>query len=98
MIRVSKVEEGGRTVVMVDGQISAESVNLVEACCQQAMAQGKPVCLFLRDVSGIDPSGCTLLKRLAANGVRLLAAGVYTSYIVRSLRLAAKTDGLRETR
>ena len=44
MIRVSKEEEDTRTVVTVDGQISADCIQLVETCCNQAMAAAKSVC------------------------------------------------------
>jgi hypothetical protein len=42
--------------------------------------------LFLRDVSAIDEAGRNLLRRLSERGVRLLASGVYTSHLVKSLQ------------
>ena len=89
MIRVSKEEEEARTVVTVEGQISADCIQLLETCCNQAMAAAKPVCLFLRDVPIVDRSGYALLKRLAERGVAVTANGVYTSYIVQALQLGA---------
>lgn len=86
MLRVSRSEERLRTVVTLDGQFSRDSIEAVEACCDQAIAAGKPVDLFLRDVSMIDQAARALLRRLAASGVRLLASGVYTSHIVRMLK------------
>ena len=61
------------------------SVAVVEACCKQAKPNGKPIELFLRDVTTVDQTGQILLSRLAAKGVRLVARGVYTSYLVQSL-------------
>ena len=84
MTQVSKEEEGTRTVVTVDGQSSVDCIELVETCCHQAMAAAKPVCLFLRDVPIVD-----LLKRLAERNVAVTAHGIYTSYIVQALQLAA---------
>jgi hypothetical protein len=46
---------------------------------------GKPVHLFLRDVTTVDQAGRALLERLAAKGVRLRAKGIYNSYIVQEL-------------
>jgi ABC-type transporter Mla MlaB component len=86
MFRVTKAEEESATVLTVDGQLSGDSVAVVETCCEQAMTSGKPVDLFLRDVSTVDPAGYALLSRLAARGVRLHARGVYTSYLVRMLK------------
>lgn len=85
MFWVSKAEERTRSVVTIDGQLSGDDIEAVETCCDQAIAAGKPVDLFLSDVSTIDEAGRTLLRRLAARSVRLLASGVYTSYIVQTL-------------
>jgi hypothetical protein len=85
MIRVTKTEERSRTIVTIDGQLSGDSITVVETCCSQAEANRKPVCLFLRDVTTVDQAGTLLLRRLAAKGIRLLAHGLYTSYLVQTL-------------
>ncbi|MGA2118182.1 MAG: hypothetical protein ABSH56_25950 [Bryobacteraceae bacterium] len=85
MFWLSKAEERTRSVVTIDGQLSGDDIEAVETCCDQAIATGKPVDLVLRDVSTIDEAGRALLRRLAARSVRLLASGVYTSYIVQAL-------------
>jgi ABC-type transporter Mla MlaB component len=85
MFRVSKAEELSRTVVTIDGQLSGDTIAVVETCCDQAMSAGKAVHLFLRDVSTVDQAGRAMLCRLAARGVRLLAGGIYTSYLVKAL-------------
>ena len=91
MIRVTKTEEGTRTTVTVDGELSGESIAVVETSCPQAESSGKPVHLFLRDVTTVDRAGQRLLSRLASIGVSLEARGVYTSYLVQSLA-AVKTE------
>ena len=85
MIRVMKTEERSRTIVTIDGQLSGDSIAVVETCCSEAEANRKPVYLFLRDVSTVDQAGTILLRRLAAKGIRLLASGLYTSYLVQTL-------------
>jgi len=77
-----------RTVITIDGHLSRESVTVVETCCGQAESNRKPVYLFLRDVTTVDQAGTTLLRRLAAKGIRLLASGIYTSYLVQTLASA----------
>lgn len=89
MIRITKKEERSRTTVTLDGQLSSDSVGVVETFCNQAKSVGHPVRLFLRDVTAVDPAGQELLTRLAAGGVRLVARGVYTSYLVDLLMSAA---------
>ena len=85
MIRVIKTEEQSHTIVTIDGQLSGDSIAVVEACCHQARSNGKPIELLLRDITTVDQAGQMLLSRLAAKGVRLIARGVYTSYLVQSL-------------
>jgi hypothetical protein len=42
MIRATKTEEPSTTVVIIDGQLSGESIGLVERCCKDAESDGKP--------------------------------------------------------
>ena len=84
MFRITTVEEQSHTLITIDGQLSGDSVEVVETCCAQARSNGKPVHLFLHDVSTVDEAGLSLLRRLAAKGVLLFANGVYTSYLVRN--------------
>ena len=72
-------------MLTVDGQLSGDSIDVVETCCTQARSGGKAVQVFLRDVTGVDQSGRMLLIRLAAKGIGLVATGVYTSYLVQEL-------------
>lgn len=97
MIRVTETEEPSCTKVILDGEISGESIAVVETCCNQARSNGKPVQLFLRHVTAVDQAGQMLLSRLAAEGIRLVANGLYTSYLVQALTCSntspCPTDG-----
>jgi ABC-type transporter Mla MlaB component len=97
MIRVTETEERTRTTVTIDGELSGDSLAVVETCCRQAESPGKPVHLFLRDVTIVDRAGQVLLSRLASKGVSLEARGVYTSYLVQSLA-AHNPEGNRFSR
>ncbi len=95
MIRVTRTEEQSRTVITVDGELSGDSVAVVDTCCKQATPRGQPVHLHLRDVTTVDRAGQTLLRGLTAKGVTLLADGVYTSYLVQALcsdKAAARSE------
>ena len=85
MIRILTADEPNAITITVDGQLVDDCIDTVETCSYQAMSQGRPVHLFLRDVSHIDEHGRSLLARLAGKGVRLSASGVYSSYIVREI-------------
>jgi hypothetical protein len=70
------------TTITVDGKLSGDYVEPVETCCIEAISKGKPVRLYLRDVSTIDERGRSLLRKLVEKGVGLKASGIYSSYIV----------------
>lgn len=82
MIRVLTADGPNAITITVDGQLVQECVEAVETSSKQAMGAGRPVRLYLRDVSHIDERGRSLLSRLAGQGVHLSAAGVYSSYVV----------------
>jgi len=100
MIRISTKNEPRRITVTVDGQLAGEDVDAVERSCAEAIAKESRVRLFLREVSNIDTGGLTLLHRLAASGVELTAAGVYSSYVVEEIRRQAGPgrEGRRQRR
>jgi hypothetical protein len=91
MIRVTKSEEEERTAIIIDGRLSGDCIEVVETCCNQAVLEGKPVDVFLRDILTIDESGRAFLARLAAKGIRLRAAGMYTSHVVQDLVAASSS-------
>jgi len=94
MIRIMTADEPGLITITVDGRLAGDYVQAVEASCDQARSKGKPVWLFLREISVIGEDGQALLRRLATKGVRLKALGIYTSYVVQSIQ----PDSLPRTR
>jgi hypothetical protein len=86
MIRIQNTDNPGGIKVAIDGQLAGEHVKEVEISIRKAIEQHKDVHLFLRDVSHIDEIGHSLLSRLAAQGVELSAAGLYSSYVVSQIR------------
>jgi ABC-type transporter Mla MlaB component len=92
MLRVSTRNERSRTVLVVEGRLSEDYVQVVEACCNEAISTGAIVHLHLRHVSTVDGAGRALLLRLAAKGVRLRGSGVYTSHLIRELTRTGKNS------
>jgi len=91
VIRVQTQVGEERTRLIISGEISSTSVELIESCCDQALSDGKTVDVVL-DVTTIDDSGRALLRRLAAKDVCLVAKGVYHSYLVDAIRRAVNGD------
>lgn len=81
MFRITRAEEQSNTILTIDGQLSGDSIVAVETCCTQAGSNESPVQLDLRDVTSVDQAGQKLLRRLAANGIHLVASGLYTSFL-----------------
>jgi hypothetical protein len=90
MFRISKSTEKSLTTLVIDGQLCGDGLATVESCCEEEMLKGKPIHLLLRDLTNIDEAGKELLRRMAGRGVKLIATGVYTSYIVGRIINSAK--------
>lgn len=88
MIRIQSAHNPGGISIAIDGQLVADYIQEVETSIRNAIEQHKHVHLFLRDVSHIDETGHSLLSRLAAQGVELSAAGLYSSYVVSEIQRA----------
>jgi len=91
MLRIMTADEPASTMITVDGMLSGEGIEPVRNCCVQALSNGKPVRLHLRDVSAIDERGRNLLRRLAEEGVDVTANGVYSAYVVEEIRSATRS-------
>lgn len=97
---VSKVDSRSRTAIFIDGDLVGQYVQIAEECCNQAMALGKRVHIFLRGALVVDEAGRALLRKLGESGAHLHAIGVYTSYILQSLNVMGSkgTDAAGQTR
>jgi hypothetical protein len=82
VIRITSANDLQAITITVDGLLAGDNIDAVKTTTDQAIVQGLPVHLYLRDVSHIDQRGRSFLSRLASQGVRLSASGVYSSYIV----------------
>jgi ABC-type transporter Mla MlaB component len=87
MIRIQAAYNPDGITIAIDGQLTAEYVAEVESSIRESMEQSNGVHLFLRNVSHIDEMGRVLLFRLAAQGVELSAAGLYSSHVVTQVQL-----------
>ena len=88
MIRIQTANNPGGITITIDGQLIGEYVAEVEDSIRVSIEQDNDVHLFLRNVSHIDEMGHALLSRLAAQGVKLSATGLYSSHVVTQVQLA----------
>jgi ABC-type transporter Mla MlaB component len=98
VFRLDQKSDDRRTCLSISGSLSAECVDLLENCCDQALEERRAVELILKDVTTIDEAGQALLYRLARRGVSLVGNGVYHSYLVESIhqRVDAGNDKLQK--
>lgn len=72
MLRIQRIElEGGRVVLVLQGHISADGVELLERECSEAIRSGLRVMLDLGAVMYIGWSGMKALRRLNGIGVEI---------------------------
>ena len=91
MIRIQTANNPGSITIAIDGQLVGDYVEEVEASIRKAASEPrKNVHLFLRNISHIDETGHSLLSRLAAQGVELSAAGLYSSYVINQIQRALR--------
>lgn len=70
-------------VIVVEGQIVAEWVGLLEEECRTLLATDQTVLLDLAGVSYVDRRGARLLRDLAARSVRLINCPPLVDELVR---------------
>jgi len=97
MIRIETAAGPGGIRIAIDGQLIHEYVEEVEDLLRKATEQHQGVHLFLRNVSHIDEAAHSLLSRLAARGVKLSAAGLYSTYVVSQIQRALKSRQIQES-
>lgn len=90
IFRVTQTDKGSHTIILFDGQLRCDSVGVTSDCCERAVATGRRVHLFLREVSSIDTLGRDLLARLTKRGVVIHGSGLYTSYLAQSIKQSFK--------
>lgn len=83
MIRIQTANNPGGITIAIDGQLVGEYVEEVEASIRKAAGEKRK---NVHDISHIDETGHSLLSRLAAQGVELSAAGLYSSYVINQIQ------------
>lgn len=89
MFHITGTSTPARTLIRIDGSLTAQYVSLAEQYCLEALRSGRRVELLLREITAIDQAGQEFLLRLARQGVRLRALGLYFSELLRRLHRSA---------
>lgn len=88
LIRISKIHEGSKLHLFVEGTLSDGWVDALETSWVEARSQlnGEPLRLDLSDVTYIDDRGRELLARMIQSGAKLHATGIMTRAIVKEIK------------
>lgn len=96
MIRISKIYEGSKQGLLVEGRLSGDWVDVLENCWLEAQRSpiGEPMHIDLSGVSYVDETGRELLARMIRDGAELGATGVMTRAIIEEIteRIAMAHD------
>ena len=73
-IRITSLAEGGRTIIRVEGQLTAKDTSVLEAECRSG---GFPQRLDLSGLLSAEKAGIEVLRSLQAEGAELHGASHY---------------------
>ena len=84
MIRISKIRKGSVRLLLVEGTIAGDWVEVLEKSWLEAQTSrnGEPIRIDLSEVTWIDDTGRELLKRILQDGAELRATGMMTRSVI----------------
>ena len=88
MFRLNCAYKRSGTFLSIEGDLKAEGVGAIESACLEALADGAPVTVILKNVTEIDADGIAFLRRLVLTKARVQAIGIYSQYILKNLKQA----------
>jgi anti-anti-sigma regulatory factor len=87
MIRISKIPEGSRSHLLVEGKLSDGSVDILETSWLNAQSElnDEPMRIDLSGVTYVDCRGRALLERMIRSGTEVQAAGLMLRAIIEEI-------------
>lgn len=90
MLRITTQVIGGDVSLLVEGRLAGPCVCELEKCWQRAVAGESPLptVVDLTDVSFIDSTGKQLLTQMHEHGIKLVANGLMSKFVVDEIERA----------
>ena len=90
MLRITTRDIAGNVGLFVEGRLCGACVDELEKCWRSAEAGECPVpaVVDLTDVSFIDAHGKQLLKQMRQHGVKLVANGLMSKFVIEEIERA----------
>ena len=90
MLRITTREIAGNFGLFVEGRLCGACVSELEKCWREAIAGEAPLpaLIDLTDVSFIDAPAKRLLTQMHAHGIKLVANGLMSKFVVEEIERA----------
>jgi anti-anti-sigma regulatory factor len=90
VLRITTTEIAGNFGLFVEGRLCGACVSELEKCWRRAIAGEAPVpaVIDLTDVSFIDATGKQLLTKMHEHGIKLVANGLMSKFVVDQIERA----------
>ncbi len=90
MLRITSREIAGCSGLFVEGRLAGPCVSELEKCWHNAIAGEAPLpaVIDLTDVSFIDAMGRQLLTQMHEHGIKLVANGLMSKFVVEEIERA----------
>jgi ABC-type transporter Mla MlaB component len=87
MIRISKIPEGSRSHLLVEGKLSDGWVDVLETSWLEAQSEltGEPLRIDLSGVTYVDRKGRALLERMIRSGTKLQGTGLMLKAVIEEI-------------
>lgn len=94
MLKITRESDGVRVILNLEGGLAGPWVEEMERVWRRAVtdADGRPVRLFLVEVTFIDSAGKKLLEEMCRQGVEMVGAGCMNRAIVEEITHQKKDD------
>ncbi len=86
MFRLSREESESGVRLTLEGELKSDDVEAAEAACLEALRNSSVVAVLVKNITEIDAEGLAFLKRLAKTRAQVQAVGIFSEYVVGSLR------------
>jgi hypothetical protein len=93
MFRITRADHPRHILISMEGRLAGEYVGVAESAYGEALSANIPITVLLNNVMEIDARGRDFLRQLLMKRARLRAVGIYSRYIVRTLRKSSELRG-----
>jgi len=88
VFRLEKSNRRNSICLTLEGELKSDSVGAAESACLEALESSPRVMVLVKNVTEIDRDGYAFLKRLVMSKAQVRAMGIYSRYVLRTIKTA----------